>query len=82
MARYAVGITPLLAWLNKKSNKGNSTSATKHVAFADNLNGIGTVESLKRWWSLLEEEGKKFGYYVNAKKSYLIVKEQYKDKAK
>ena len=40
------------------------------------------MESLKKWWSLLEEEGKKFGYNVNAKKSYLIVKEQYKDKAK
>ena len=40
------------------------------------------MESLKKWWSLLEKEGKKFGYNVNAKKSYLIVKEQYKDKAK
>ena len=82
MAIYALGITPLLVWLSKKSNEGNSAFASKDVAFADDLNGIGAVESLKRWWSLLEEEGKKFGYCVNAKKSYLIVKEQYKDKAK
>ena len=34
------------------------------------------------WWSLLEEEGKKIRCYVNSKKSYLIVKEQYNDKAK
>ena len=40
------------------------------------------MESLKKWWSLLEEEEKKIGYNLNAKKSYLIVKEQYKDKAK
>ena len=40
------------------------------------------MESLKKWWSLLEGAGKKFGYYVNAKKPYLIVKVQYKDKAK
>ena len=39
------------------------------------------MESLKKWWSLLENEGKKFDYNVNAKKSYLILKEQYKDKA-
>ena len=82
MAIYALGITPLLAWLSKKSNEGNSASASKHVAFADDLNGIGTVESLKMLWSLLEGKGKKIGYYVNAKRSYLIVKEQYKDKAK
>ena len=68
MAIYAVGITPLLAWLNKKSNEGNSTSATKHVAFADDLNGIGTVESLKKWWSLLEEEGKKIWLLCKRKK--------------
>ena len=49
---------------------------------AGDFNGIGTVEPLKKWWSLLEEEGKKFGYNVRAKKSYLIVKEQHKDKAK
>ena len=59
MAIYALGITALLAWLNKKSNEGNSTSSSKQVAFADDLNGIGTVESPKKWWSLLEEEGKK-----------------------
>ena len=82
MAIYALGITPLLAWLSKKSNEGKTASASKQVAFADDLNGIGTVESIKKWWSLLEEEGKKIGYNVNAKKSYLIVKEQYKDKAK
>ena len=58
MAIYALGITPLLAWLSKKSNEGNSASVSKHVAFADDLNGISTVESLKKWSSLLKEEGK------------------------
>ena len=67
MAIYALGITPLLAWLSKKSSEGNSASASKQVAFADDLNGIGTVESLKKWRSLLEKEGKKIGYNVNAK---------------
>ena len=81
MAIHALGITPLLAWLSKKSNEGNSASASKEVAFADDLNVIGTVESLKKWWSLLEEEIKQIGYNVNAKKPSLLVKEQYEDKA-
>ena len=38
------------------------------------------MESLQKWWSLVEEEGKIFGYNVNAKRSHLIIKEQYKDK--
>ena len=63
MAIYALGITLLLVWLSRKSNEGESTSASKLVAFADDLNVIGTVESLK-----------KISYNVNAKKSYLIVK--------
>ena len=53
MAIYALGITPLLAWLSKKSNEGNSASCSKQGAFADDLNDIATVELLKIWWSLL-----------------------------
>ena len=41
MAIYTLGIRPLLAWLSKKSNEGNSASASKHVAFANDLNGTG-----------------------------------------
>ena len=73
MVIYALGITLLLVWLSRKSNEGESTSASKLVAFADDLNVIGTVESLKKWWSLLEEGGK-ISYNVNEKKSYLFVK--------
>ena len=70
MVISALCITPLLEWLSKKSNEGNSAPASKKLAFADDLNGIGTVESLKKWWSLLEEEGKKNGYNVNVKRIY------------
>ena len=59
MSIYVLGITPLLAWLRKKSNEVSSASDSKQFAFSDDLNGIGTMESLKKWWSLLEEEGKK-----------------------
>ena len=83
MAIYALGITPPLAWLIKKSNEGNSASASKKVAFADDLNGTGTVESIKKnGGHFMKKEKKKFGYNVNVRKSYLDVKEQYKGKAK
>ena len=48
MAIYAFDITPLLAWLSKKSNQVNSASVSKQVAFADDLNGLGTVKSLTK----------------------------------
>ena len=46
---YVLGLTPFLAWLSKKSNEGISASSSKQVALADDLNGIATVESLKKW---------------------------------
>ena len=49
MAIYALGITPLFAWLSKKLIEGNSASASKEIAFTDYLNSTGTVESLKSW---------------------------------
>ena len=76
MAIYALGITPLIAWLSKKSKENTNSPPKNQVAFADDLNGIGTLESLKEWWKLLE--GKKFGYNVNPGKSYLTVKDHCK----
>lgn len=58
MAICTLRIAPLLAWLSKKLNEGKSTSAYKQVTFPDDLNAIGTVEPVKIWWSLLEEEYK------------------------
>ena len=49
MPIYALGITLLLARLSKNPNEGKSTSTSKQIAFFDDLNSIGTVESLKKW---------------------------------
>ena len=49
MAIHTLSITSLLAWLRKKSRKSTSISASKQAAFADDFNGIGTVESLQKW---------------------------------
>ena len=52
------------------------------LAFADDLNGVGSLENLKKWWDLLEQEDEKFAYDVKASKSQIIVKEKYQYKAK
>ena len=58
MVISALGITPLLEWLSKKSSQGNSAPSSKQLAFADDLNGIGTVESLKNGGHFLKKKEK------------------------
>ena len=81
LAIYVLGIAPLLASLSKKSSEGESTSASKQDAFAHGLNGLATVESLEKGGHSLKKK-EKIGSSVNARKSNLTVKEQFKDKAK
>ena len=82
MAIYALQITPLLAWFSNLSKEKTEKSPSRQVVFADDLNGVGVFENLKKWWDLLEQEGGKFGYHVKASKSHIIVKEKYQDKDK
>ena len=37
---------------------------SRQVAFVDDLNGVGSLEDLKKWWDLLEQEGGKFDYHT------------------
>ena len=75
MAAYALGLTPLLDHL--KSVK----RSVKHVAFADDQTGAGKLKEIKIWWDTLITEGTKYGYYPKPSKSFLIVKQQYKEYA-
>ena len=47
-AIYALGITPLLAWLSNFSKK-KQKFPLRQIAFADNRNGVGSLENLKKW---------------------------------
>ena len=75
MAAYALALAPLLNILMQLEDP------ISHVAFADDITGSGKIENLLRWWLKLIELGPKFGYFPNAAKSYLIVKEMHKDRA-
>ena len=43
MAIYALGILPLLAWLRNLSKEKTEKFPSRQVAFADDLNGVGSL---------------------------------------
>ena len=51
------------------------------VAYADDFTAGGTVKDLKYWWERLCELGPKFGYYPEASKTWLIVKNDFYEMA-
>ena len=61
MVIYALGITPLLAWLSNLSKEKTEKFPSREVAFAGDLNHVGSLENLKKWWDLL---GGKFRDHV------------------
>ena len=75
MAAYALGLIPLLDHLQSVKR------SVKHVAFADDLTGAGNLEEIKIWWDILITEGPKYGYCPKSSKSFLIVKQHYKEYA-
>ena len=47
---------------------------TSQVSLADDITDAGKILDLGIWWNMTISEGKKFGYYVNESKSWLIIK--------
>jgi hypothetical protein len=73
MPFYALATLPLIRKL--------SFSDLLQVWFADDASAAAALDSLKRWWDKLVNIGPKFGYYVNPIKSWLVVKEELREKA-
>ena len=69
MAMYAVASTPLIHHLEDKE--------VKQVWFADDATAGGSLAHLRgrAWWDCIIEPGPDYGYYPNASKTWLIVKE-------
>ena len=72
MPMYALGILPLIQKLN--------TDATQ-VWFADDGIAGGRLDQIRLWWSNLNTIGPEYGYYPNAEKSWLVVKEEHLEAA-
>ena len=49
--------------------------AVKQVWLADDATGAGKLKQLKEWWDIIITNGINIGYYVNASKSWLILKD-------
>ena len=74
MAMYAVTITPLIQQLEDEK--------IKQIWYADDAIAGGNLSNLKPWWNSLSEIGPDYGYYLNALKTLLIVKEEHLENAK
>jgi hypothetical protein len=71
MPFYALSTLSLISKLQSANN----------IWFADDSSAHGAVHDVHRWWEDLNKHGPGFGYFVNPNKSWLIVKESYKQLA-
>ena len=76
MAMYALAITPLIKRLKKQAPKASQ------LWFADDSSAAGRLRALKVWWQHLTILGPEFGYFPNASKTTMVVKEEFFDQAK
>ena len=79
MPIYVIAVVPLLLIVLEIMKTKNTV---KMAAYADDFIAEGSIKSLKRYWDTLCRLGPKFVYYPDAKKSWLIIKEEFKRKAK
>ncbi|KAG0724831.1 hypothetical protein GWK47_039790 [Chionoecetes opilio] len=73
MAMYALGLSVLQDVISYEKTQ------VKQVAYADDLKGAGKIIDLKKWWTLVNENGPIIGYTPNATKFILIVKPEHYD---
>ena len=78
MAIYALGIRPLI------DNLGETVDheKCKQSWYADDSSTGGQLTDMKTWWDQLCTMGPKYGYFPQASKTILIVKERFEVKAK
>ena len=58
------------------------TPGCKQVWIADDATGIGDIDALKIWWDKISTFGPSFGYYPNEKKTKVLVKPEFEEKAR
>ena len=68
MPMYALATIPLIKYLS-------STSSTVQVWYADDAAASGSLTSLRVWWDNLTSARPAFGYFGNAKKTWLVMKD-------
>ena len=78
---YAIAIIPLiLMMIDIVAARPNQDA--KVAAYADDVTAAGNLTGLKHLWDVVNSLGPKFGYYPEATKSWLIVKQEKLQNAK
>ena len=80
MAVYALATIPLSLMVLEITAQFPDNSV-KMVGYADDFTAGGTVTSIKKCWDTLCKLGPKFGYHPKPSKTWLIVKNEFKEKA-
>ena len=63
MPMYVLATVPLIRSLPE---------TVTQVWYADDATALGTISHLREWWDTIFENGKKFGYFANPMKTWLV----------
>ena len=74
MPLYALATIPLIKQL--------SSFEVQQCWYADDAAAGGQLDDIRRWWDDVSNRGPAYGYFPNAKKTWLVVKEGSVEKAK
>ena len=75
MFKYAIGTLPLIRSLHNPSR-------WTQIWYADDASAGGCLKDIYEWFSLLCSRGPAFGYFSEPTKSFVVVGEQFRTKAK
>ena len=79
MGYYSCSLMPLIKDLKIDDT---CTENIKQIWYADDAAAGGKLEQIKKWWIELQSKGPGYGYLPRADKTWLVVKEEYFEKAK
>ncbi len=75
MGMYALAVKPLI------SSVQSHIPEFSQVWYADDATGAGRCSDLRAWWDNLVIRSHGYGYFPNAAKTHLIVKEEFMERA-
>ncbi len=67
MGMYAISVIPII-------KRSAQRTGLVQAWYADDGTGAGKLDKLRSWWDIIANEGPKYGYYANAKKTILVTK--------
>ena len=79
MVIYVIAIILLILMLVEIRIQDNDH--TKTAAYADDLTVVGPIDQIRIWWNTLRRLGPKFGNSPEGRKSWIIVRENAKERA-